>query len=212
MKLHANLISAYWNCLSLWNLSLGLIMTRHKNILEREKARAAAKERRAQEAADRAEKRARAKMERDARQTQSQLQAAAAANGNYSHTGRNSGINEFRRQITELRERLTSSEEKFDAQQLVLHKEILEKADALKQVSALNEMIESMRQALSIQMEGGHHDCHCDAMVANIQPNSYRSTTELTHTPHFLQKADNKAPMRNDVLAKKGGYKSSGLY
>ena len=150
MKLHANLISAYWNCLSLWNLSLGLIMTRHKNILEREKARAAAKEQRAQEAADRAEKRARAKMERDARQTQSQLQAAAAANGNYSHTGRNSGINEFRRQITELRERLTSSEEKFDAQQLVLHKEILEKADALKQVSALNEMIESMRQALSI--------------------------------------------------------------
>lgn len=183
----------------------------------KEKQRAEAKELHMQRQQEKARKKAEIMKERQdkahrlqlASQAQSLSAGAASANSN---SGRNSGIAEFRNQITELRERLQDQESKYDEQQVALHKETSEKMSVIKQVASLTDMIDMMRQALQVQMAGGHADCHCENMVPNTQPLMKNSPVELTHTPHMLQRADKRGLLKNRKLENMGGFKSSGHY
>ena len=95
---------------------------------------------------------------------------------------------------------------------MLLHKEITEKVQVVKQVGNLTDMIDMMRQALQVQMAGGHADCHCENMVPSTQPLLKSTPVELTHTPHLLQRADKKGPLKNRQREAMGGYKSAGHY
>ncbi len=184
---------------------------------QKEKQRAEAKEIHMQRQQEKARKKAEIMKERQekahrlllASQAQSLSASAASANSN---SGRNSGIAEFRNQIAELRQRLQDQESKYDEQQVALHKETSEKMSAIKQVASLTDMIDMMRQALQVQMAGGHADCHCENMVPNTQPLMKNCPVELTHTPHMLQRADKKGLLKNRKLENMGGWKSAGHY
>jgi len=178
----------------------------------KEAARQEALAARRQRADEKAAKRARIAKDKEARAARARIEAQAGGGMGGTLTARNRALDEFRKQISDLRVRLGESEDKYDKQQLDLHKAVTEKMAAGAKVEQLTEMVDMLRQALGTQMAGEAAECHCENLVPSMQATYVKKPVELTHTPHMLGRRDKSGPLKNRKVEAKSGYKTAGKF
>ena len=116
------------------------------------------------------------------------------------------GVEEFRHQIDKLRDQTDTLKQQVDQTQLDIVQHKKEKALLLKQLEAQKGIVESLRQAVGVQMVS-------DGVRLQDAVTTYNKTpVVLHHTPHLLGRPDTTGIRRNVQQERKSSYKSPGRY
>ena len=116
------------------------------------------------------------------------------------------GVEEFRNQITKLRDQADGLRREVDQTQLDIMQHKKDKALLLKQLDAQKGIVESLRQCIGVQMVS-------DGVRLEDAVSTYNKTpVVLHHTPHLLGRPDTTGIRRNVKQERKGSYKSPGRY